>query len=147
MPLTIRSRRAFLLLVYISGFLSLATLLPSGKPVYAEWVEVGGKVEEGLTVYLELDTLSRSGGVVKFWELWDFKSTRTEPKPPHLSVKSQREFDCTNKRGQLLAVTAFSGNMGSGKVVYSYSEFNDQGISVEPGSVAESVWKVVCGKK
>jgi len=128
--------------------LFLITLLVlSVGPVYAEWVEVGGKVEEGLTVYVELDTLSRSGDVVRMWELWDFKTSRTEPKPPHLSVTSQREFDCTKKRGRLLAMTAFSGNMGSGKVVYSHSNFQDQGILVEPGSVAETVWNVVCGKK
>ena len=127
--------------------LFLITLLVlSVGPVYAEWVEVGGKVEEGLTVYVELDTLSRSGDVVKMWELWDFKTSRTETKPPHMSVKSQREFDCTKKRGQLLALTAFSGNMGSGEVVYSHSDFKDQEIPVEPGSVAESVWKLVCNK-
>ena len=125
----------------------IALLLLSSGLAYAEWVEVGGKVEEGLTVYVELDTLSRSGDVVKMWELWDFKTSRTETKPPHMSVKSQREFDCIKKRGQLLALTAFSGNMGSGEVVYSYSDFKDQEIPVEPGSVAEIVWKLVCSKK
>ena len=142
--------RAFLNLplAYWWVLLSLITLLlVSGEPVYAEWVEVGGNVEEGLTIYVELDTLSRSGDVVKIWELWDFKTTRTEPKPPHMSVTSQREFDCTTKRGRLLALTAFSGNMGSGEVVYSHSDFQDQGFSVEPGSVAESVWNVVCRKQ
>jgi surface-adhesin protein E len=126
--------------------LLLTLLVLSSGPVYAEWVEVGGKVEEGLTVYLEFDTISRSGDVVKMWELWDFKTTRTDPKPPHMSVKSQREIDCIKKRGRLLAMTAFSGNMGSGKVVYSVSDFKDQEIQVEPGSVADSVVKVACGK-
>jgi surface-adhesin protein E len=126
-------------------FLITLLLLSSG-PAYAEWVEVGGKVEEGLTVYVEFDTISRSGDVVKMWELWDFKTTRTDPKPPHMSVKSQREIDCIKKRGRLLAMTAFSGNMGSGKVVYSVSDFKDQEIQVEPGSVADSVVKVACGK-
>src|SRR5215468_965770 len=153
MPFTIRSYHCFsekcvvtykagaflkLPLTYFFAFGSLITLLLlSSGPVYAEWVEVGGKVEEGLTVYVELDTLSRSGDVVKMWELWDFKTSRTETKPPHMSVKSQREFDCIKKRGQLLALTAFSGNMGSGEVVYSSSDFKDQEIPVEPGSVAE----------
>ena len=126
--------------------LLLTLLVLSNEPAYAEWVEVGGKAEEGLTVYLELDTISRSGDVVKMWELWDFKRTRTDPKPPHMSVMSQREIDCTKKRGRVLAMTAFSGNMGSGMVVYSYSDFKDQEFQVEPGSVADSVLKVVCGK-
>ena len=127
--------------------LLITLLVLSSGPAYAEWVKVGGKVEEGLTIYLELDTISRSGDVVKMWELWDFKTTRTDPKPPHMSVKSQREIDCTKKRGRVLAMTAFSGNMGGGKVVYSGSDFEDQEIQVEPGSVAENVWKLVCSKK
>jgi surface-adhesin protein E len=132
--------------IFMTRLLWVTLLALSCGPVYAEWVEVGGKVEEGLTIYLDLDTISssRSGDVVKIWELWDFKRTRTEPKPPHMSVKYQREIDCTKKRARLLAMTAYSGNMGSGKVVYSYSDFKDQGIEVVPGSVSESVWKVAC---
>jgi hypothetical protein len=52
MPLTIRAYRRFLPLVYCSGIWSLITLLwLSVGPVHAEWVDVGGKVEAGLTVY------------------------------------------------------------------------------------------------
>jgi len=151
MPFTVRPYRRFPVQCAVRYqaelWLLIAVLLLSSGPAHAEWVEVGGKVEEGLTVYVELDTLSRSGDVVKMWELWDFKTSRTETKPPHMSVKSQREFDCIKKRGQLLALTAFSGNMGSGEVVYSSSDFKDQEIPVEPGSVAEIVWKLVCSKK
>ena len=151
MPFTVRPYRRFPVQCAVRYqaelWLLIAVLLLSSGPAHAEWVEVGGKVEEGLTLYVELDTLSRSGDVVKMWELWDFKTSRTETKPPHMSVKSQREFDCIKKRGQLLALTAFSGNMGSGEVVYSSSDFKDQEIPVEPGSVAEIVWKLVCSKK
>ena len=127
--------------------LLMILLVLRSEPVYAEWTAVE-KINQGeMSVYVDSDTINRSGDVVKMWELWDFKTTRTEPKPPHMSVKSQREFDCTKKVGRLLAVTAFSGNMGSGKVVYSYSDFEHQRIPIEPGSVAESVWKVVCSKE
>ena len=147
MPFTIRQFRCLLHLACCLSFgLLLTLLLLSIGPVYAEWVEAGGKVEEGLTVYVELDTISRSGDVVKMWELWDFKRTRTDPKPPHMSVKYQRQIDCTKKRGRVLALTAFSGNMGSGKEVYSYSDFKDQEFQIEPGSLADSVWKVACSK-
>ena len=37
--------------------------------------------------------------------------------------------------------------MGSGNGVYRYSDSKDQGIAVEPGSVAQSLWKVACGKE
>jgi hypothetical protein len=151
MPFTIRPRRAFLPLAYSSGFLSLITLLlASGGPVIAAWVSVHDKVKEGLTVYtvyVDPDTIRRNGDVVKLWALIDFKTLQTDPMSSYLSVKSQREIHCTEERIRLLMMTAFSGNMGSGTVVYRYSDFNDQGIPIERSSVAQSLWKVVCGKK
>ena len=148
MPFTIRAYHRFLPLAYCSVFLSLITLLLlTVGPLHAEWVEVGGKVEKGLTVYtvyVDSDTIHRSENVVTLWVLMDFKTTQIQPKPPHMSVKSQREIDCTQKRIRLLALTAFSGNMGSGKEVSSYS---DPGILVEPSSVAQSLLEVACGKK
>lgn len=133
---------------YCSGFgLLIALLVLTVGPVYAEWVSVGGKLEEGLpgyTVYVEPDTIRRNGEVVKVWALMDFYTLQIEPSPPYLSVKSQRELDCTEARVRLLALTAFSGNMGSGKVVFNYSDANDRGIPIEQGSVAQSLWKFVC---
>ena len=129
--------------------LIILVLLISG-PAYAQWVPVGGKVEEGLTVYtvyVDPDTISRNGDVVKVWALMDFKTIQNEPGPPHLSVKSQREFDCTEERVWLLALTAFSGNMGNGNAVYRYSDAKDQGTPVEPSSVAQSLWIVACNKQ
>lgn len=130
-------------------FLITLLVLNSG-PVYAEWVEVGGKVEEGLTVYtiyVDPDTIRHNGDVVKLWVLMDFKTRQTESSPPYLSVKSQREIDCTEERIRLVAATAFSDNMGRGEILYSYTDSTDQGIPVEPGSVAQSLWKFVCGKQ
>jgi hypothetical protein len=136
--------------IRMKRLLLITLLVLSSGPVYAEWVSVGGNVEEGMTaytVYVDLDTIRRNGDVVKLWALMDFKTIQTDPSPPHLSVKSQREFDCTEERVRLLTLTAFSGHMGNGNAVYSYSDSKDQGIAVEPGSVAQSLWKVACGKK
>jgi surface-adhesin protein E len=55
----------------------------------------------------------------------DFQTTQTTPSPPYLSGTSHREFDCTEERVRLLALMVFSGNMGSGEVVYRYSDVND----------------------
>lgn len=130
--------------------LMLPLVLLSSGQANAEWMPVGGNVEAGLTgytVYVDPDTIRRNGDVVKLWALMDFKTIQTEPSPPHLSVKSQREFDCTKERVRLLALTAFSGHMGSSNAVYRYTDSKDQGIAVEPGSVAQSLWKVACGKE
>jgi surface-adhesin protein E len=104
---------------------------PESGPVYAEWMAVEKSDQGKMSVCVDPDTIHRNGDVVEFWVLMDFETTQTEPRPPHMSVKSQREIDCTKKRVRLLAMTAFSGNMGSGRLVHSYSDFNDQGIPIE----------------
>jgi hypothetical protein len=40
----------------------------------------------------------------------------------HLSSKAQDEYDCTEERHRLLSLTEFSGNKGSGEVVFSNTE-------------------------
>ena len=48
----------------------------------------------------------------------------------------------------MLAVTAFSGKMGGGEVVSTYADsVRDRGGSIEPGSVAHSLLKFVCGNQ
>jgi len=151
MPFMIRPYCRFPPLVYGSSVLSLITLLLlTVGPAYAEWVEVGGKVEEGrteYTLYADPDTIDRIEDVVKLWALMDFKTTQIVPNPPYMSVKSQREFDCTKEYMRVLAITVFSGNMASGKAVFSSSNFNDQGTLFEPPSVAQRLWRFACGKQ
>lgn len=138
-------------LAYYSGFgLVIIRLLLSCGTASAARVSVAGKVEKGLTeytLYVEPDTIHRNGDAVELWALLDFKTLQTVPSPPYLSVKSRREIDCAEERIRLLGLTVFAGHMGTGEVVYSYSDSRDQGISVEPGSVAESLWKFVCDEQ
>jgi hypothetical protein len=105
------------------------------------------KGEDGMTVYVNPDTSRRNGEVVELWVLANYMTIQTEPLPPYLSETSQREIDCTQERIRLLAVTTFSGNMGSGELLYRYSDSKDKGIPVEPGSVAQALWKFACNKK
>lgn len=122
----------------------LTLLLLSGKTAYGAWVSVDGKTEEGETVYVDSATIHRNGDVVSLWVLIDFTTTQTVPMPSYLSVKSHREIDCGEAHIRLLASTAFSGNMGTGEALYSYANPKDEGIPIEAGSVAQTLWKVFC---
>ena len=63
---------------------------------------------------------------------------------PLLSTQARSEFDCSQVRSRVLALTDFSGNEGSGKVVYSNSA-EQKWEPVVPGSVSQTLWKVACG--
>ena len=134
--------------VDMTRLLLLTLVLVCSGSALAEWVSVTNKVEEGrtaYTVYVDQDAIHYNGDLVTFWVLMDFTTRQTVPSPPYLSVKSRREIDCTEEQIRLLGVTAFSGNMGSGEVLYTHADsVSDRGVSIEPGSVAQSLWKFVC---
>src|SRR5689334_9116754 len=98
---------------------SLIALLSFG-PARAEWIAIGGKVQDGLTVYrvyIDPDNIQRNGDLVTLWALFDYRTIQSIVGGPWLSSKARREFDCTANRIRLLGYMTFTGNMGSGEAV------------------------------
>jgi len=155
MPFSIRPFRRFpvpflkLLLAYCSGFWLLITLLVlSSVPAHAEWVAIEKQYQSPArqTVYVDPDTIRLKGDVVTMWSLNDYKTIQTMGSTSYLSYKVQTEYDCAEERIRKLASTSFSGNMGSGDVVYSISKEGKWQL-VEPGSLGQSEWEVACDKE
>jgi hypothetical protein len=145
MPFSIRPYRR-LPLVFFSGFMSLITLLLlNSGPAYAEWVEIAA-TDYGMTVYIDPDTIRHEGNLVRMWELFDHKTTQTIGVGLFMSLKDQREYDCTKERFRVVTFTQFSGNMGSGKLGYSNSD-ETKWIPVAPQSLIHTLWKFACSKK
>jgi hypothetical protein len=132
---------------YLSSFWLLIMLLVlSSEPVYAEWVLTSGDDEAGLAVYVDPDTIRRKGNLAKMWQLYDYKTVQTVAGDSLLSMKRFNEYDCTEERTRTLGYTWFSGNMGSGAVVYSTTEVQ-QWEPVVPRTINRTLWKVACSKK
>jgi hypothetical protein len=162
MPFTLRPFRRFpvhcadrynagpfrkLTLVYFLGFGSLITLLVlNSGPAYAEWVSIDANNQRGRTIYTDPDTIRLKGDVVTMWSLHDYKTVQTMGSSSYLSYKVQTEYDCAEEQIRKLASTFFSGNMGSGDVVYSVSK-EGKWQRVEPGSLGQSEWEVACDKE
>jgi hypothetical protein len=134
-------------LAYILGFwLLIMTLAFSSGPLYAGWVLTSGDDKSGLTVYVDPDSIRRKGNLVKMWQLYDYKTVQTVAGDLLLSFKRYNEYDCTEERTRMLAYTWFSGNMASGKVVYSTPD-EQQWEPVVPRTINQTLWKVACSKK
>jgi Surface-adhesin protein E len=147
MPVTLRPYHRFLPLVYCSGVWSLITvLLLSVGPAYGEWVEVTANETEGMTVYADLNTVSRKGDLVKMWALFDFKTTHALAGISYLSSKNQYEFDCVEERRRILAFWEFSDQMGYGKAVYNNTDEGNW-TPLPPGSIGHALWTVACEKQ
>ncbi|HKY72192.1 MAG TPA: surface-adhesin E family protein [Nitrospira sp.] len=132
----------------ISATLSLIALLGVGQ-VRAEWVDIGGKVQDGLTiyrVYIDPDHIHHNGDIVTLWALFDYKSIQSIVGGPWLSSKAQRQFDCAEHRIRLLGYMTFTGNMGSGEPVFSNSQ-ESEWEPIASDSIDSKLWDVACSKK
>lgn len=126
-------------------FLITLLLLSSG-PAYAEWVKVSESDDAGKTVYVDQATIRRNSNLVKMWQFYDYKTVQTVGGNRFLTAKEQWEFDCAEERSRVVARKEFSGNMGSGTMVFTNSQVG-KWLPVMPDSIGRTVWEVACGKK
>ncbi len=143
-----------LLLICCSSFvgglllITLLLLLLHPAPVYAEWVLVtaDSKARGGFSIYADPTTIRRKGDLVKMLVLLDFKTTQTSTGESYLSMMQHAEYGWAEKLFRILKFMEYSGNMGSGNVVYTGSD-EQKWQPVAPRSFAEDVWALACGKK
>ncbi len=143
------SRFLKLPLSYFLGFLSLITFLVlSSDPAYAEWVEVADSNQEGMTTYVDLDSIRRKGDLAKMWQLFDFKNVQiSKMGRSFLSMRAQIEYDCLKEQSRSLSLTVFTENMGKGGVVPSTRIKESEWEPVAPASMAQRLCKFACGKQ
>ena len=138
-------------LAYVLGFWSLITLLLlSSGSAYAEWVAVEKHyLLPGLqTVYVDPDSIRKEGNLVTIWQFVDFKWMQGSARGParFLSTKTHKQFDCAKQRLRLLAFTEYSRNKGAGIPADGLVDTGNW-ILVEPESINQALWEVVCGKE
>ena len=122
-------------------------LVLSSGPVYAEWVEVASSENAGgYTVYVDPDTLRRTGDLVKLWVLFDYKTMQKPASLSYLSSRTQKQYDCTEEVDRRLEFTWFSANMSSGNVMYTNSD-EGKWRPIAPGSIGQTLWKAACANK
>ena len=125
-------------------------LLLSSDPAYAEWMKVSEIKQEGSTVYVDPSTVRRNGNLVKMWTLVDYKTLQTSGDRSYLSQQAQSEYDCVDERIRMLAFGSYSGNMASGKQVFSTmfdSPETSKWVPVSPDGLARTLWALACMKK
>ena len=145
MPCSVRPYYSLPLTCLLSIGLVIILLLQSSGPAYAEWVPVS-TADPGMTVYADPDSIRRKGELVKMWSLYDFKTEQYVRGVLLLSSKGQVEYDCAQERLRGLAVAEYSGNMGTGTVLYSDSS-EGKWIPVAPHGVIQALLTVACSKK
>jgi hypothetical protein len=121
-------------------------LLLNSMNVFAEWTSIGKNEDAGATIYAETQTIRKKGNKVKIWSLYDYNKVQVADNTPYISSREIDEFDCSDATYQSLEISAFSENMGKGKVVSLYS-IKSNIHEIPPHSVIEGLFKVACGKR
>jgi hypothetical protein len=116
--------------------------------VFAEWVDVAGKLDRDLpiyTVYVDTESIRRDREIVTLWALFDYVTIQSIVGGPWLSSKTRREYDCVEKRVRLVGYMTFTGNMGSGEAVYTNSS-QSAWEPIAPDSIDKQLWVVACSR-
>lgn len=115
----------------------------------AEWNRVEAKVK-GLRIYVDYSTISDTEtGTVKMWDLFDYEKEVDSREVRYSSAKTLREYDCKEHRYRDAAWAWYSGNMGEGKVVFSYlnngtpRDWN----ALEPSDIDYHLMGIACGRR
>ena len=112
--------------------------------VCAEWLLVDRNEKDA--IYVDSESISRNGEIVRALVLDDLKAASTRGLSTFLSTRNQEEHDCSKERFRLVAIERFAGNMGTGHSIYKKSG-ESSWVPISRGTLAQSVWKVLCGKK
>ena len=112
--------------------------------VCAEWLLVDRNEKDA--IYVDSESISRNGVIVRALVLDDLKAANTRGLSTFLSTRNQEEHDCSKERFRLVAIERFAGNMGTGHSIYKKSG-ESSWVPITRGTLAQSVWKFVCGKK
>lgn len=116
----------------------------NAPPLGAEWslVERNDKAK----IYVDAESISRNGDMVSVWVLDDLKTAQNRGLSTFLSTRAQEEHDCSKERFRLVTIEQFAGNMGTGNLIYK-KVGESHWAPIPRGTMAQSVWKFVCGKK
>ena len=127
-------------MIRIIGFAALLVISLNSS---AEWIQVG--YSDSSYSYVDLDSKKAKGDVIEVLTLVDEKMPDYEFQGKYifLSRKLVNELDCENKRLRILSTIRYSGGMGKGEVVDSYSG-PSQWEKISDGSIGNDLLKLVC---
>ncbi len=110
----------------------------------ADWIKVEGN--EFVTFYVNPATIHKTDNGATMLTLVNFKTVNESGGFPHMSTKTQHEYDCKEELWRLIYYSYYSGNMGEGELVYTDTKPGTW-EPVKPGSGTKIRWKIACGKQ
>ena len=142
----ISTMRAMMKKIHALTLLTTLTLLPLSNS-FAAWTELGSN--EAMVVYVDTDTINRSGEKAQILSMLDFKKPGVNPqtKEPVSSMVGINEYNCPTVSYRPIEYKEFAGNKGSGKMVSDNKTPKSEYEPVVSESWTAGVFNVVCQRK
>ena len=120
-------------------FTLLFTILVFSSPTYAGWMEI--IKGDGITFYVDFDTIKKHDGYVYYWELGDYLKPN---KDGDLSSEVHKQGDCKLFRSKVLSFSFYKEPMGGGTGT-PYTP-PDKWTYPSPVSSSEVILKLACSR-
>jgi hypothetical protein len=122
----------------------LIILLTTSNNIYAKWQKID--YNDKMTRYADLKTIHKKKNKSTMLSLNNFNMVETveELGISLLSNTDRDEYDCKEKTIKSLEMRWYSGNMGTGKIVYTNKNPKMNPYKPAIGSIAESLLHIAC---
>lgn len=113
---------------------------------FAEWIYQTTGIT--YTQYVN-KSVTKIDDKVQIWYLRDFKIPQNIDEHIGLSTIGHTEFNCTDKTMKSLDMSVFEDNMGKGRIVFSFDNYDNivAKTSVHPNSFDEFLFKFACNNE
>lgn len=128
-------------------FVLALVLATSSACAMADWVKVTESMQGKVAHYVDPATISKTGDQVKVSTLTDYQEAQVlSGTQQFLSIRMLDQFNCADKTGQHMNLTALAENMGAGKTVAAETRPADV-RKVAADTADDDMLQFVCAKK
>lgn len=122
---------------------SILILCAISSSAFAEWTLI--QTNDGGNLYVDFDTLQKSGDTVSITTLNDFYTRQNKNE---LSSKWREVHDCKTKRFKAISTEYFTDNMAQGSVIESvtFDEAKTAWTDLVQYSVGELKTNIICSR-
>ncbi|MDP3745053.1 MAG: hypothetical protein Q8Q76_12055 [Methylotenera sp.] len=123
--------------------LTILILALTSSRALAEWTMI--QTNDNGNMYIDFDTLQKSGDLVRISTLNDYYSSQQKGE---LSSQWKELHDCKHKKFKALAIDDYSENMGNGKLTLTtlFNESETAWSDVVLYSVGELKANIICSR-
>ena len=126
------------------GFLWLLLLISATAS--AEWEKVKGAAGTSVEKFIDTETMRQTGPMNTMRRVWEISNLAKGSSNKALSIKSQVEYDCKDRRVRVLEENYFSEHWAKGDDVAGIAPNNKLGdwSGIAKGSIQETIFNRVC---